>query len=376
MVVGIEVQRLFRKERFGIETSALELLHELNRLNTKHKFVVFVKHYKAGNNYNDTTDLTIKELNGRLFFDFEQFFLPLALNRNKIDILHCTGNTTPLICHKPIVQTLHDIIFMDEIPFSDSLYQRAGNLYRRFVVPFSVKKSKAIITVSHHEKERIINRFQLDEKKIHVVYNGVSSEFNKETKTEDRIRLKEKYKLPDAFILFLGNTSARKNPIGIIESYLKYRKLTENPLPIVTPGLSNNFIETHLRKLKLLNEIKNFHTPGYIERSDLPHLYAMSSVFLFPSFSEGFGMPVLEAMASRVPVITSNVSSLPEIAGNAALLVNPYDTNEIAAAILKLTSDLELQRKNIENGIKHASKFSWKKSAEMTLELYEKVMDQ
>lgn len=129
MKIGIEVQRLFRKERFGIETSALELIHELHKLNTKHSFVVLTKGGINENLFTGCEEFNVRQVAGRLFIDFEQFFLPIAAKHEKLDILHCTGNTTPIFCSVPIVQTLHDIIFMDPIPKTDSLYQRLGNYY-------------------------------------------------------------------------------------------------------------------------------------------------------------------------------------------------------------------------------------------------------
>lgn len=116
---------------------------------------------------------------GKVFIDFEQFFLPLAAKNEKLDILHCTGNTTPILSPVPIIQTLHDIIFMDPIPTTDSLYQRFGNYYRRFIVPIVTKKSKAVITVSEYEKNVSLSGWPFLKKNIHVIHNGINSRFQK-----------------------------------------------------------------------------------------------------------------------------------------------------------------------------------------------------
>ncbi len=373
MKIGIEVQRLFREKKFGIEISANELITELYNLKTSHQIVILTAKGDASGQLNNNKEFKVRTVKGRLFFDFEQFFLPIAANDEHLDILHCTGNTTPLYCGKPIIQTLHDVIFLDPIPNSDSPYQRYGNLYRRFIVPRVCKKSKAIITVSHYEKKRMIERLQIDEKKIHVIHNGVNARF---IKTTDREILREtqlKYRLPDNFILFLGNTSSRKNPERVLEAFIMYSQKSPKPLPLVTPGLTQEFILEYLKKSGATQFASHIHSPGYISQDDLVHLYSLSKLFLFPSLSEGFGMPVLEAMACGVPVITSNISALPEIAGNGAKLIDPYNVKNISDAILELLESPNLLEKHCDEGLKQVQNFQWKRAAEKTMEIYERV---
>ncbi len=374
MKIGIEVQRLFRKERFGIETSALELIHELHKLNTKHSIVVLTKKGTNQNLFIGCEEFKVKPVAGKVFIDFEQFFLPLATRNEKLDVLHCTGNTTPVFSPVPIVQTLHDIIFMDPIPKTDTLYQRFGNYYRRFIVPIVSKKSQAIITVSEHEKTRIIERLKIPENKIHVIHNGINARFKKNTNKLALDSFIKKYNVPEKYILFIGNNSHRKNPERVLQAYVQYyNKDKSNALPLVTPGLSQDFVNHYLKAIHQDQVQNHIYTPGYIDSNDLPLLYSCSSLFLFPSLSEGFGMPVLEAMACGVPVITSNTSSIPEIAGNAAKLINPYNIESIAGAITdfvnnpQLTSDLSML------GLQQAEKFRWSKVAEKTMEIYEQV---
>src|SRR5690349_22864165 len=155
MKIGIEVQRLFRKKKFGIETSALEMIKALTALEPKHQYVVFAKDDHDRNCLTPSENLKIRTIGGKFFIDFEQVFLPLAARHEQVDLLHCTGNTAPFFSPVPVIQTLHDVIFMDAIPAGDSLYQRFGNHYRRKVVPLVTPRSKAVITVSQYEKERI-----------------------------------------------------------------------------------------------------------------------------------------------------------------------------------------------------------------------------
>jgi glycosyltransferase involved in cell wall biosynthesis len=377
MKIGIEVQRLFRKKKFGIESSSLELIKSLKEIDPGHEFVVFVKDDEDRNCLNHSDHLKIKNVNGFFFADFEQFFLPIAARRDHVDILHCTGNTAPYFSPAPVVQTLHDVIFMDSIPEEDSFYQQFGNHYRRHVVPLITKRSKAVITVSHYEKERIVNRLDIDEKAIHVVYNGIDEKhFHPRADALQRQAVRTKYHLPDDFILFLGNLTYRKNSSRIIESYVRYAAKLQTPMALVTPGLPTAFVTERLKQLKYPYNKDQFITTGYIDKPDLPILYGLSKIFLFPSLSEGFGMPVVEAMACGAPVITSRISSMPEIAGNAAILIDPFNADEIAEAMLTLSLNEELRKSRIKAGLLNARRFSWHKSAQQVLQLYETVYQQ
>jgi glycosyltransferase involved in cell wall biosynthesis len=374
MKIGIEVQRLFRPQKFGIESSAIQLIRKLQELNPSTEFVVYAKKGPDLKCLEASGKLKIKTVGGKLFVDFEQVFLPLAAKADKVDVLHCTGNTRPYFAGLPIVQTLHDVIFMDPISSKDTLYQQVGNYYRRKVVPMVTHKSDTVITVSHYEKERILERVKVDPKKIKVVYNGIDENrfrITDDPASDDRIR--KKYNLPHRFILFLGNPAARKNALRVIEAYTIYASKNESPLPIVTPGLSANFISDQLSVLKQLDKIKSFITPGYIADEDLAGLYNAATLFLYPSLSEGFGMPLVEAMACGTPVITSSISCLPEIAGKAGVLVDPTKTIAIADAMNRMLTNETYRLDRIGEGLDNAKRFSWKNTAEEVYEIYQQV---
>lgn len=375
MKIGIEVQRLFRKKKYGIETSSLELIKKIQQIDRHTEFVVFAKDDVDRKCFTESDNFKIKTVSGKFFIDFEQVFLPLAAKSEKVDLLHCTGNTTPYFSSVPIVQTLHDIIFMDPVPKNDSLYQRAGNQYRRHFVPLVSPRSKAIITVSNYEKERIVSRLGIDESKIEVIHNGINEDRFKPCGNISVLHeIKRRYHLPNKFILFLGNPTGRKNPLGVIEAYVKYASKTTNPLPLVTPGLSAKYIIHALKRLNAEYDAEKFITPGYIKDEDLPYLYQLSEVFLFPSLSEGFGMPVIEAMACGTPVITSKISCMPEIAGDAAILVDPLSAPSIADALQKMLACETLKSQMVERGLRHSKLFSWSRTAESVLSIYEKIL--
>src|SRR5688572_29741750 len=269
MKIGIEVQRLFRIKKYGIETSSLELIKKFQELDHRNEYVLFVKDDVDRSCFSESGNFKVRKVGGRFFADFEQFFLPLAARQESVDLLHCTGNTTPYLSTVPIVQTLHDIIFMDPIPRNDTLYQRVGNQYRRKLVPIVSPRSRAIITVSQYEKDRIVSRLNVDEKKIHVIYNGINEKhFRPHDNPEKLQHVQRQYNLPDHFILFLGNPSVRKNPTGVIEAYVMYASKTQNPLPLVTPGLPLKYIQHALKALNTEYDPKQFITPGYIRDED------------------------------------------------------------------------------------------------------------
>jgi glycosyltransferase involved in cell wall biosynthesis len=375
MKIGIEIQRLFRKKKYGIETSSLELIKKMQGLDPNFEFVIFAKDAEDRACFTESAKFKVKTLGGDFFADFEQIFLPLAARTEKLDLLHCTGNTTPYFSPVPVVQTLHDIIFMDPIPRNDNLYQRFGNHYRRRLVPLVTPRSEAIITVSNYEKERIISRLSIDESRIEVIYNGINEQhFRICDCPKEKAKARLYYGLPEKFILFLGNSSFRKNPTGVIEAYVMYASKVENPLPLVTPGLSEKYVMHALKELNAPYDPNLFVTPGYIKEEDLPMVYGLSEVFLFPSLSEGFGMPVVEAMACGTPVITSKISSMPEIAGDAALLIDPLSPPSIADALLEILGNEEMRQDKIHDGLLNAKRFSWDITAEKVLGIYERIL--
>jgi glycosyltransferase involved in cell wall biosynthesis len=375
MKIGIEIQRLFRKKKYGIETSSLELINKIQELDPKYEFVVLASDDSDRGCFTPGKKFSVKTLPGKVFADFEQVFLPIAAKFQQLDLLHCTGNTAPYFSPVPIVQTLHDIIFMDPIPRNDNWYQRFGNLYRRKLVPLVSPRSESIITVSQYEKERIVSRLMIDERKVEVIYNGINEKhFRARTNPDELRQVREHYKLPEQFILFLGNPSFRKNPLGVLEAYVMYASKVENPLPLVTPGLTAKYIQDVLKTMKGQYDPKLFVSPGYIKEEDLPSVYGLSEVFLFPSLSEGFGMPIVEAMACGTPVITSKISCMPEIAGDAAILVDPLSAPSIADGLIHLLSDNDLRLDKIQDGMINARRFSWNITAEKVLSIYDRIL--
>ncbi|HMR83047.1 MAG TPA: glycosyltransferase family 1 protein [Niabella sp.] len=369
--IGIEVQRLFRKKKHGMEVVALELIKELQQMDHKNEYVLFVKDDEDNTCISETPNWKIKTLSGKTYFDWEQFSLPKAIKNERIDFLHSTCNTSALRSINPLLLTLHDIIYLEKIDFKGTAYQNFGNLYRRFVVPRVAQKSKFIITVSHFEKEVICEKLKLPEEKVKVVYNAVNKKFNNQYERSLVEGIRKKYNLPHSFILFLGNTAPKKNTGNVIDAYAKYCGSISDPLPLVILDYDRQLIIERLKANKQEELFKNFILPGFISSDEMPLLYNAATLFLYPSLRESFGLPILEAMGCGTPVITSSTSSMPEVAADAALFVDPYNVNDITKKIEDLISNPELQSELIKKGLQRSADFTWNKAARELMDIYE-----
>ena len=380
MKIGIEAQRIFRTKKHGMDMVALELIRNLQLLDTENEYVIFVKPDTDSSVIKETRNFKIEQLKGGFYPLWEQFALPAAAKKAGCQLLHCTSNTAPLLTSIPLVVTLHDIIYMESsylkiLNGPGTWYQKFGNAYRRLFVPKIIRKSKKIITVSHFEKKRIGQFFGIaDDQRLTAVYNGVGEHF-KPIRDEGVLkRVKEKYHLPDHFIFFLGNTDPKKNTKGALQAFSEFLKEYPGNMKLV-------MLDYDLAELsKLLSEIGNsglidkIVLTGYVVNTDLPAIYSQCEIFLYPSLRESFGIPMLEAMACGAPVITSNTSSMPEVAGDGAFIVDPYKPDEITAAMIAILTDDSIRSGLIEKGYLQAAKFSWKAMAQNVMEIYSDIL--
>jgi glycosyltransferase involved in cell wall biosynthesis len=379
MKIGIEGQRLFRTKKHGMDMVALELINELQKIDHENEYVIFVKPDEDKTTLKSTANFKIVELDGGPYPTWEQFALPKAAKKEGCHILHCTSNTAPVNTSLPLIVTLHDIIYMESISLfkkSGTWYQKTGNMYRRFVVPPVVKKSDKIITVSKFERNRIAEFFGIptEENRLVAIYNGVSEHFVPISDQNELNRVKKRYKLPDRFLFFLGNTDPKKNTPGALKAFSDYLKKTNDPdLYLVMLDYELSSLEKILSDIGDKELINRILLTGYVINTDLPAIYNLCKLFLYPSLRESFGIPMLEAMRCGTPVITSNTSSMPEVSGDAAYIVDPYKPEEITIAIEKLLTDESLREDLIKKGLEQAKKFSWKRMAEDVLDLYKEV---
>lgn len=368
--IGIEVQRIFRAKKHGMEVVALELINEIQKLDKYNEYILYARNDVDNTCVKEQDNFKIRTLSSSSYPTWEQFALPNAVKKDNLDFLHSTCNTSALSLSVPLMLTLHDIIYLEKTDFKGTSYQNFGNLYRRFIVPKIVDMSKLIITVSNFEKDVILNKLKLPEDKVKVIYNAVNPKFNADYSNEKLLAFRNSHGLPEEFILFLGNTAPKKNTLNVIKAYTEYRSVITEGLPLVILDYDKKLVEETLKELGKEQFIENFIFPGYIPSDEMPLLYNCSTLFLYPSLRESFGLPILEAMACGVPVITSNTSSMPEVASNAALFVNPFDHNEIKDAMIRFFADSALRSEMKELGLKKAANFTWKSAAEQLLSIY------
>lgn len=378
MKIGIEGQRLFRLKKHGMDMVALELIRNLQKIDTENEYFIFVKPDEDTACLQDSHNFHIIELGGGPYPSWEQIALPRAAKKYGCDILHCTSNTAPVSGDIPLVITLHDIIYLESISIfkkGGTWYQKLGNMYRRWNVPRVVKKSDRIITVSHFEKNRIREFFGFPESdnRLVAIYNGVSEHFKPISDEAELKRVKDKYQLPDDFVFFLGNTDPKKNTKGVLKAFSDYLKSDSKPLKLVMLDYEKEALHALLNEIGDKSLIEHIHLTGYVVNTDLPAIYSQCNHFLYPSLRESFGIPMLEAMRCGTPVITSNTSSMPEVSGGAAMIVDPYKPEEITQAMKKLVADEKLREKLIADGQKQAAKFSWMNMAREVLNLYKEI---
>lgn len=378
MKIAIEGQRLFRTKKHGMDMVALELINELQKLDHENEYVVFVKPDEDKNTLKATPNFKIVEIGGGPYPTWEQIALPKAAKKEGCDILHCTSNTAPVSPGMPLITTLHDIIYMESISIltkAGTWYQKIGNMYRRLVVPKVVKKSDKIITVSKFERNRIAEFFKLpkNDDRLVAIYNGVTEHFRKIDDQDELNRVKQLYNLPENFLFFLGNTDPKKNTPGVLKAFSDYLKKTGDDMYLVMLDYEQSALNKILSDIGDKELRSRILLTGYVINTDLPAIYNLCRIFLYPSLRESFGIPMLEAMRCGVPVITSNTSSMPEVSGNAAYIVDPYKPEEITEGIIELLSNKQLRDELIEKGTKQSQKFSWKNMAIEVLELYKTV---
>lgn len=371
MKIAIEAQRIFRTNKHGMDFVVLEAIRELQKIDKENEYFIFVS---PGEDrcLLESDNVHIIEVNCPTYPLWEQLALPNAVAKVKPDLLHCTSNTAPIYNSCPLILTLHDIIFLEPRQSGNkSWYQNMGWYYRRIVVPHILNKCKRIITVSHFECNRIQEALRLSPEQITTVYNGYSKHFKP---LKDTISVTNKYIKSDQFLFFLGNTDPKKNVPRTLKSYSLYLERSDKKLPLLIADLKEDKLDAILKEQQI-EQIKPYLSfPGYIPNTDLAYLYSGAFAFLYTSLRESFGIPMLEAMACGTPVITSDTSAMPEIAGEGGILVNPFSEENIADMLVKLENNSAFYKEQVEYGLERVKHFSWEGTARQLQHIYKQVI--
>lgn len=372
MKIAIEAQRIFRPNKHGMDFVILEALRCLRQIDRENEYYVLVS---PGEDrcLEPSDNVHILEVKGPSYPVWEQIALPRAVARIRPDLLHCTSNTAPIRRTCPLVLTLHDIIFLEPREASSpSLYQNLGWYYRRLVVPRILPQCEKIITVSHFECNRIRTALQLPEDKVVAIYNGYSRHFRPIAHPE---AVTARY-IPSAttgYFFFLGNTDPKKNTVRTLKAYRLYLQRSAVKRPLLIGDLKPEYVDPMLKENGLEELRPHLHLAGYIPNTDLPSIYSGAFAFLYTSLRESFGIPLLEGMACGRPVITSDTSSMPEVAGRQAILTDPADEESIATQMLRLETDPAFYNEQVLYGLERVKLFSWEQTARKLLALYQTV---
>jgi glycosyltransferase involved in cell wall biosynthesis len=375
MVIGIDARFAVRKRR-GIGNYSLKLIQNLSEIDSENTYILYVDRDDVDKVLPVKRNFIIKKLLPANFLVWEQVALPLQAYIDKIDILHCLGNTAPIITPSRLkmVSSIMDVMFLkkySELPQSYTLYQNLGRLYRKFVVPRTVRRLSKAITISSFSKKDIMHHLPLlFDRNLVVTYLAANERF-KPCRNETAFKkLKNQYNIKDNFILTLGATDPRKNTERIIRSFFELKSKHSIPNQLVISGLPL-LKQTLFHRLVQASEYKDdVIFLDFVTEDDLVCLYNYAFIFLYPSLYEGFGLPPLEAMSCGVPVITSNSTSIPEIVGDSALLIDPLNDEELKNALMFMLNNDNVRCDYIDRGLNRVKMFSWKKMARETLEIY------
>lgn len=373
MRIAIDATILTR-ENTGTGFYIINLINGLKRTNDKkNEYYIFVNRNLVGDildisgeNFH-VINVDFKPRFFRVIWQF--FFFPFTLKRFKIDILHSPNYITPLFKFGfKIIVTIHDLTFC----LMPNKYTITKRLFYKSLVPLFMKIADKVISVSENTKKDIISLFNVSEDKIYVTYESYPEYYNNSSDPEKIKNVLSKYGIEKKFILFVGMLEPRKNIISLLKAF--YLIDDEIDMDLVIVGKKGwyykdieEFIE-FIKTEKLRNEIK---FTGYVAEPDLKYIYQGAFVFAYPSLYEGFGLPPLQAIACGTPVITSNISSLPEVVDDAAVKINPLNIQDLADAIKEINYNTSLNNEMKQAGIKQAAKFSLENFAANTIKVYE-----
>jgi glycosyltransferase involved in cell wall biosynthesis len=376
--IGLNAHLLTLSQNYrgaGINSYIRQLLRHLTLVDRQNRYTAFLSdpRFTAGDNMHlNISWLPTIHPPARIFW--EQFIQPLALIDQKIDLLHAMAFVAPLLAPCPTVVTIYDLSF---IHFPE-LFRSWNRLYLSRLTAISARQAQRIIAISDSTKRDVVSCFGVPAHRVDVVHCGVDETFRPLPRQEVEA-FRARHGLPEQFILFLGTLEPRKNIETLIRAYAQLRARCQGmkaTVPrLVIGGAKGWYYERIFKAVEELDLTRYVIFPGYITQEELPWWYNAATFFVYPSSYEGFGLPVLEAMASGTPVITTNASSLPEVVGQAGLLLEPMDADGLAESMYRLLWDATLREELSQNGLARASRFSWERTARETVAVYLHVLN-
>jgi glycosyltransferase involved in cell wall biosynthesis len=374
MRIGIDA-RCLEGKRTGEGRYLVNLLKQWSNDSPENEYLLYFRLECAKDDFLEQECFSLKRLIVKIKpreLIWQHVCLPRQVRADNIDVLLCPSYTTPLYCKKKTVVTIHDISY----EVNPDWYPLRSQIRLRPFSYIAAKTSNLILTVSEFSKTEIITHYHVPEKKVKVTYEAADPRFKEIKDQHGKIqRVKRKYNIQSDFIFYLGAIVNRRNIDKLLDAFKKLcGKISGYQLVIVGVNCSYPYIDINslIKKNGLSNAVLYFE---YMKEEDILLLYNAATLFIWLSIYEGFGLPLLEAMACGTPVITTNCASIPEVVGDAALLVNPLNSDEIMTGMERILSDLNLREYLSQKGLHRVKLFSWEKCAKETLQALKEVHD-
>ena len=356
----------------GIGSYVRHLVRALAQVDAENRYVLLARHQDR-DAWHDLPSNFQPVFEGAPVYSLRELSaLSWRLLRLRVDVYHSTHYVLPAVLHSPVVVTIQDIVHLF---YPDFLPSRFAFLYAQRMIHRTLSRADRIIAVTQGIRADLIEGFDVDGAKVQVVYNGVAEPFRRKLPPEELDRWRRDLGLQGPYLLFVGNPNPRKNLDTVVQAYARARELGGFDAPLVCIG------DRAGSEFKIRQRAANFGISGQVRLlgkvapEALPAIYQGATLFLYPTLYEGFGLPVIEAMASGVPVITSNTSALREIGEGYAHLVNPLEVEALARAIAQLMADEHHRASLAELGLRRAREFSWDRTARRTLAVYKSVLE-
>jgi glycosyltransferase involved in cell wall biosynthesis len=343
------------------------LLNALLRIDRVNEYYLFIAEAALGARFREFPNAHPVVLKSPSKLIFDQVLVPRAVRQYGCDVVINLKHSVPLLTGAPSIFVMHGA---DWLAFPQNYYF-FDRMYHKVSLPLFCRKAARIISVSHDATRIAVERLNLPPAQVATVYHGFRTDFHRVEDPARKARARERYELPERFILYVGRIYPMKNVRGLVEAFAKLRDRV--PHSLVICGIKHYKTEPDFAAIDKYSLHDRVIPTGFVEEEDLPVLYSMADAFVLPSLYEGFGIPLLEAMACGCPIVTSTQGSCPEVVDGAAVLVNPYDTTDIAEGIYKVLSDSGLAAELVRKGYQRVAQFSWEKCARETLDVIASV---
>jgi glycosyltransferase involved in cell wall biosynthesis len=364
MRIGIDARMI---DNTGIGRYLRNLLIHLARIDTQNEYIISLNKENTQPVTQPNVQFVPLAISVPLYSLREQYWLPFEIRKRRLDLVHYPNFDIPLIQSSPYIVTIHDLIYY---LYPDQCPSRLAHYYARFMLRYATKHAHIIITDSHYSKQDLMKYFQIPEHKIQVIFPAADISA---THLPERPFHKAKYGIVQPYILYVGKHHPYKNILTLLRAYVADPEIYDR-FQLVIAGKRDARRQELYETAERLDPRKKIIFTDFVEEAELFDLYREAHLFVFPSLYEGFGLPPLEAMACGVPVITSNAASLPEVVGDAAILFDPLNVRELAAAMRAVLTNPELWNSLHHKGLQRAQQFSWETAATQLLQIYQSTL--